>query len=40
LEKFCIKGELKMKFENTSVFNFEGALRGMRDNFIYALRGG
>lgn len=28
-----------MKFEHTEVFNFEGALRGMQNNFIYALRG-
>ena len=28
-----------MKFEKTEVFNFEGALRGVRNNFIYALRG-
>ena len=28
-----------MKFEKTEVFNFQGALRGMRNNFIYALRG-
>lgn len=28
-----------MKFENTEVFNFDGAFRGMRNNFIYTLRG-
>lgn len=28
-----------MKFENTEVMNFEGAIRGMRNNFIYTLRG-
>lgn len=26
-----VKGGVKMKFENTEVFNFAGALRGMRE---------
>lgn len=28
-----------MKFENTEVWGFEHAIRGMRNNFIYTLRG-
>ena len=28
-----------MKFEKTEVWGFKHALRGMRNNFIYALRG-
>lgn len=28
-----------MKFENTEVWDFEHALCGMRNNFIYASRG-
>lgn len=30
-------GVKKMKFENTGLFNFEGALRGMREENKYVL---